>query len=156
MESLKEKYHHIKGWGIDQDPQNNPNYPIRTEENKASTLPRPVQQTPKVEILQSIERTQPAAVIGTTLPPSGCSGPIRRLAFRYSESEYSHWLLLLLADRVQLVEGWVSDLKEGQFPTLYHIKNQKIYWHHHQVRRVKKLALLGLGLWLFTQMFKRK
>jgi hypothetical protein len=29
MESLKEKYHHIKGWGIDQDPQNNPNYPIR-------------------------------------------------------------------------------------------------------------------------------
>lgn len=33
------------------------------------------------------------------------SGAIRRRAFRHSEKDLRHWMMLLLADRVNVVEG---------------------------------------------------
>ena len=43
---------------------------------------------------------------------------IRRIAFRYSESSYGHWLPLMLADRVSVVEGVLGDLKHGHVPNV--------------------------------------
>jgi hypothetical protein len=43
---------------------------------------------------------------------------IRRLAFKYSESSYGHWLPLMLADRVNVVEGVLDDLAHGHVPNL--------------------------------------
>jgi len=153
---MDKKYAHIKGWGIDQDPKNNPNYPMRSDRAGDIAAQRPVQQIEHVEILQSIERSHPSAVIGTTLPPAGCSGVLRRIAFKYSENQYRHWLTLLLADRVQLVEGWVEDVQEGKYPKLFIIKNKKIHWEHHQIRRVKKLAVTGLLIWGICKILKSK
>ena len=41
---------------------------------------------------------------------------IRRFAFKYSESSYGHWLPLMLADRVNKVEGVLDDLSTATSP----------------------------------------
>ncbi len=43
-------------------------------------------------------------VFGTTVPPRGISGVIRRAAYRIPEHHTSHWLLLMFADRVDALE----------------------------------------------------
>ena len=44
--------------------------------------------------------------------------PSAGLPFNFSESSYGHWLPLLLADRVQVIEGLVEDLRAGHLPNL--------------------------------------
>src|SRR4028118_1398639 len=112
----------IKGWGVDANPKNDPTYPIKTRNNgehAGYTWERPAQQPESVEILHSNERPNVSSVFGTSTPPAGLSGMIRRIAFRYSESSYGHWLPLMLADRVNLVEGVLDDLARGHVPTLF-------------------------------------
>ena len=54
---------------------------------------------------RSVEHTQLPPVFGTTCPPKGLSGAIRKLSYaRYSEGQAAHWLLLIAADRVDTVE----------------------------------------------------
>jgi hypothetical protein len=43
-------------------------------------------------------------VFGTSTPPRGLSGLLRRAAYRIPEHATSHWLLLLFADRVDVIE----------------------------------------------------
>ena len=74
---------------------------------------RPQQQPLTVEVLHSNERADLTAVFGTSTPPSGPSGALRRLAFRYSESSYGHWLPLVLADRLSVVGGVLGDRHRG-------------------------------------------
>lgn len=61
-------------------------------------LKRPEQQPVTVEVLHSNERPNITAVFGTSTPPAGLSGVIRRYAFKQRELGYGHWLPLLLAD----------------------------------------------------------
>ena len=45
-------------------------------------------------------------VFGTSVPLKGVSGVIRKAAYRtYSEARAAHWLLLLAADRVNVLES---------------------------------------------------
>ncbi|WP_375415961.1 hypothetical protein [uncultured Hymenobacter sp.] len=147
---------HIKGWGIDADPHNNPVYPMN-ERAEGSTpgrnYERPPQQPVDVELLQTIERASPSAVFGTTVPPSGLSGLIRRFAFKYSENRYRHWLPLLVADRVQVVEGVLDDLVHGHVPNIWAEKGYNAEWKHKPQQLVVKLtvtalATAGLIAWL--------
>src|SRR5687768_7750845 len=76
------RYDYIDGWGIDADLRNDPTYPIKNrtnEEHAGNTWERPTLQEKHVEILSSNERNNLPAVFGTTLPPSGLSGVLRRL-----------------------------------------------------------------------------
>jgi hypothetical protein len=117
-----EGYSHIRGWGIDADLRNDPTYPMkrRTDQERFGyTWERPDQQPESVEVLRSTERKNLPAVFGTTLPPAGLSGIIRRFAFKYSESDYAHWLPLMLADRVGVVEGIIEDLARGHVPNVF-------------------------------------
>lgn len=111
----------IPGWGVDADPRNDPTYPIRDQrrdQGLTKDWDRPPVQQPQVEILQSIEHIRQPAVVGTSVPPSGLSGIVRRAAFRYSESNWMHWLLLLGADRVNMAEGLVEDLAHARIPNI--------------------------------------
>jgi hypothetical protein len=111
----------IPGWGVDADPQNDPTYPIRHQEDQKDrglSWTRPEQQPPTVEVLRSIEHNRMPAVVGTSTPPTGLSGMLRRRAFRRSESDWWHWLLLMGADRVNVVEGVVEDLSRGRLPNI--------------------------------------
>src|SRR6476661_7101458 len=84
----------IPGWGIDADPENDPTYPMKHSngaDHQRFNFEKPVQQRVTVEVLYSIERPGITRVFGTSSPPSGLSGMIRRYASKYSESTYGHW-----------------------------------------------------------------
>lgn len=148
MNNLEHKYAHIKGWGVDADPDNEPTYPMKTytgDDHERLNWERPVQQPATVEVLHSNERPDLTAVFGTAVPPSGLSGQMRRHAFKYSESSYGHWLPLLLADRVNVVEGIIDDLKKGYIPNIFAEKGWKAAWKYNRTGMVKKLAVAALA-----------
>ncbi|MFC5408226.1 hypothetical protein ACFPMF_02820 [Larkinella bovis] len=154
----------IKGWGIDADPKNDPTYPIRhrsedtdgPNEQRGYSWPRPTQQPVNVEVLRSIERPSVSAVFGTSTPPSGLSGAIRRYAFKFSESEYGHWLPLILADRVNVVEGILDDLKRGHIPNIFAEKGWKAEWKHAPKGLSRKILVgIAAGATLYL-LLKRK
>src|SRR5688500_14055724 len=87
-QSLEEKFSHIKGWGMDADPENEPTYPMKKytgDDHQRLNYTPPQQQPVDIEVLKSNERPRMTAVFGTSTPPSGVSGAIRRFAFKYSE-----------------------------------------------------------------------
>lgn len=109
----------VLGWGVDADPENDPTWPMRDrskDDGPGMNWTRPPQQQPDVEILTSVEHKALPAALGTSTPPSGLSGSLRRQAFRFSESQWGHWLLLMLADRVNTVEGLLQDARRGRMP----------------------------------------
>ncbi len=134
----------IKGWGVDADPQNDPTYPMKKRtngEHAGYSWERPPQQPVNVEILHSNERPNVTAVFGTSMPPAGLSGVIRRIAFKYSESSYGHWLPLLLADRVNVVEGVLDDLTHGHVPNVFAERGWKAEWNHNRPRLVRRVLV---------------
>src|SRR3954462_13063653 len=125
----------IPGWGVDADPRNDPGYPMRDmshDDRSISGLnwPRPAQQVEEVEVLMSIEHNRLPAVFGTSTPPSGLSGIIRRIAFRRSESDWWHWLMLMGADRLNVVEGVVSDVVHLRLPNIPAEMGMKSDWKY--------------------------
>jgi hypothetical protein len=106
----------IPGWGADLDPRDRPAVPKERfdpdlngahwefPERQPETWPRE----------RSIEHKFLTPVFGTSCPPKGLSGVMRKYAYRrYSEGRAAHWLLLLAADRVDAVESTL-----GSFLTL--------------------------------------
>ena len=136
----------IVGWGVDADPINDPTYPYRdrTGDDHSGEWQRPSQQRSDVEILQSIEHKQLPAVFGTASPPKWVSGWMRRLAFRWSESNWTHWLLLMGADRVNMVEGLVDDLAHARIPNIPKEMGVPAEWKHNKVGLVKKVAVAAV------------
>jgi len=111
----------VDGWNIDANRENDPTYPMRDVEgdrSKAVDWPQPALQDTDIEVLQSVEHVRRPAVFGTSTPPSGVSGALRRLAFKRSESDWWHWLLLIAADRINVVEGVFEDLAAGKLPNI--------------------------------------
>ena len=134
----------IKGWGIDADPENEPTYPMKKftgDDYKRTDYERPPLQQGHVEILQSNERPSLSAVYGTSTPPSGLSGIIRRYAFRYSEGSWTHWLSLILADRVNVWEGIVDDLKHGHVPNVFKERGWAAEWKYNRKGVIKNVAI---------------
>jgi hypothetical protein len=147
MENTPQDYSHIKGWGIDADPKNDPTYPMKhrtDEEQKGYSWKRPTQQPVNMEVLHSNERPNVSAVYGTSVPPSGLSGMIRRFAFRYGEGSFAHWIPLILADRVNVVEGVVEDLLHGHIPNIPAEKGWKADWEHNRTGLLQKIAVGAL------------
>ncbi|MDQ3922066.1 MAG: hypothetical protein M3248_06950 [Actinomycetota bacterium] len=134
----------IKGWGVDADPRNDPTYPMKHRddgEHAGYSWERPPQQPIDTEILHSIERPNVTSVFGTSTPPSGLSGVIRRIAFRYSESSYGHWLPLMLADRVSVAEGVLGDLKHGHVPNVFAELGWKAEWKYNRSSLVRRILV---------------
>jgi hypothetical protein len=134
----------IKGWGVDADPRNDPTYPMKHRndgEHAGYSWERPPQQPIDVEILHSNERPNVSAVFGTSTPPSGLSGMIRRFAFNYSESSYGHWLPLMLADRVNEVEGVVEDLASGHVPNVFAERGWNAEWKHNRINLIGRVVV---------------
>jgi len=151
------EYAHIEGWGADLDHANRPAYP------KERTPPRlenvhwdhPEQQAQTVEILQSNERPRITPVFGTTMPPSGVSGNMRRFAFKFSENDIRHWLVLMAADRVDMVEGLVDDLSRGHIPNVFAEMGGRAELRHNPAGVARKAlvvgAVLGIGYLYLTR-----
>jgi hypothetical protein len=99
----------IPGWGADLDPRDRPSVPRELQPDPARTGAHwefPERQPEKWPRERSIEHAFLTPVFGTSCPPRGVSGVIRKLAYaRYSEGRAAHWLLLLGADRVDAIES---------------------------------------------------
>ena len=94
----------IPGAGIDRD--NRPGVPMETAHKPASgahwTEPERQEATTLVLKTKNLDGLTP--VFSNALPPRGLSGLIRRAAYRVPEHKTAHWLLLLLGDRVDVLE----------------------------------------------------
>ena len=143
LEELRKKFSHIPGWGIDADPENEPNYPYKQytgDDHKRLNWKRPPQQEKSVEILQSTEHGRTPAAFGTVAPPSGLSGVMRRGAYKYSENMLRHWLLLMMADRVDAIEGLVDDFRHGHLPRIAKERGFDAMWEHDKKLLIKRSA----------------
>ena len=137
----------IPGWGVDADPSNDPTWPIRDQSQDHGLTrdwDRPPVQQPDVEILRSIEHVRQPAVVGTSTPPSGVSGLLRRAAFRYSESHWLHWLMLMGADRINVVEGLVDDLAHARIPNIPAEMGIRSELRFNKRGFAKKVAMVGI------------
>jgi hypothetical protein len=97
----------IPGWGVDSDPADRPSVPkLKFQEDLTGAhWEFPDRQPEKWPRERSIEHKFLTPVFGTAQPPKGLSGVLRRFSYaRYSEGRAAHWLLLMLADRVDAVE----------------------------------------------------
>lgn len=153
-----EKYAHIKGWGIDADPKNEPTYPIKNyngDDHNRLNYERPPQQIKNVEVLHSNERPGVSAVFGTSVPPSGFSGTLRRKAFTYSEGTFAHWLILLAADRVNVVEALIEDIKKGIVPNIFEEVGGRAAWKYNRKGVIRKLAVGTLVSFIAIILFSR-
>ena len=140
---IAEQHKDIPGWGIDADPENEPTYPMKNyngADHQRLNYPRPPLQPVNMEVLRSIERPNHTAVYGTSTPPSGLSGMLRRYAFKFSEGSSGHWMTLVLADRVNVVEGIVDDLKHGHIPNIWAERGWNAEWRLNKRGVITKVA----------------
>ncbi len=100
----------IPGWGADLDPKDRPSVPRERFDPGATGAhwDFPERQPETWPRERSIEHKFLTPVFGTSCPPKGLSGVLRKVAYaRYSEGRAAHWLILLAADRVDAVESHV-------------------------------------------------
>ncbi|OBI77568.1 hypothetical protein [Mycobacterium sp. E740] len=101
----------IPGWGVDLDPADRPSVPKLKPVETGARWDFPERQPENWPRERSIEHKFLTPVFGTSTPPRGLSGMIRRYSYRnYSEGRAAHWLLLILADRVDAVEHHLGAL----------------------------------------------
>lgn len=149
----------IPGWGHDADAKNNPTYPMKNytgADHERIHYEKPQQQPQNVELLKSIERPAISRVFGTSTPPSGLSGAIRRYAFTHSESTYMHWVPLVVADRVAVIEGIIDDLKHGIVPNIFAEKGWKAEWKYNRRGLIQKIAVTTLVITVAIAFLSRK
>jgi hypothetical protein len=93
----------IPGWGVDLNPKDRPSVPKERFDPGATGAhwDFPERQPEKRPRERSVEHKFLTPVFGTSCPPRGVSGLIRKVAYRYSEARAAHWLILLAADRVE-------------------------------------------------------
>ena len=159
METNNFDYKQIPGWGMDADPENEPTYPMKNytgDDHNRINYERAEQQPETVELLMSTERPTVTRVFGTSIPPSGLSGWIRRYAFKHSEDRYRHWIPLILADRINVVEGLLEDLAHGHVPNIASERGWKMEWRYNPKGMATKVATLtAIGVVLYFSMRKK-
>jgi len=161
--NMAERTKNIPGWGMDADPENDPTYPMKQAngaDHERLNYEKAPQQPLDIEILHSVERPGVTRVFGTSSPPSGLSGAIRRYAYKLSEAKAARWMTLILADRVDAIQGKVDDLKHGIVPNPWIERGWRAEWKHNRQAFVKKAATTGLlitvGILLLTRKKRNK
>lgn len=112
--AVPDYYKDVDGWGADLDPADRPmsqrELPSDVETVRGEVEHR---QTPTHPVFVSNEMPDLTPVFGTSCPPHGLSGRMRRLAFEYGEGTGRHWVTLLAADRVDMIESTLGALFRG-------------------------------------------
>lgn len=113
---LEEVKARIPGWGVDLDARNRPVVPMEDFDPGATNAHWhfPERQPEKWPREMSPEHGILPPVFGTACPPRGISGAIRKYAYTLSEGRTSHWMLLMLADRIDVMESRVEAVGEGR------------------------------------------
>ncbi len=100
----------IEGWGADLDPAARPGVPMERPPHPvgAAHWVEPPRQASEVPVFKHKGLKELTPVFGTAAPPKGLSGLIRKLAYEAPTHQTRHWLLLLMADRVDVVERMLA------------------------------------------------
>ncbi|HEX8440055.1 hypothetical protein [Archangium sp.] len=101
----------IPGWGVDGDPRDRPGVPMhqKPKVRTGAHWKEPERQPPPgFPVLKRVELDELTPTFGTAAPPKGLSGLLRRVAYDIPEHRVRHVLLLLMADRVDVVESRLS------------------------------------------------
>jgi hypothetical protein len=161
--NMNDRVRDIPGWGMDADPENDPTYPMKryngADHERLNYVKAP-QQRQKIEVFHSIERPNITRVFGTSTPPAGLSGAVRRYAYKFSEATATHWMTLILADRINVIEGKLHDIKNGIIPNPWSERGWSAEWKHNRVAFVGRIATTALvitaGIMLISRKNKRK
>jgi hypothetical protein len=149
----------IPGWGMDADPENDPTYPMKHyngADHQRFNYEKAPQQPIDIEMFHSIERPGVTRVFGTSTPPAGLSGAIRRYAYKFSEATATHWMTLILADRIDVIQGKLNDIKEGVIPNPWHERGWRAEWKHNRTAFIGKAATTTLLVTIGIAMMCRK
>ena len=144
----------IQGWGADLYHANRPAYPMARMPARLDNPPAGLtsDQPLNMTVFHSIERPGVTALFGTSAPPKGVSGRIRRFAYKLSETDIRHWLLLLLADLVNVVEDIGEDLMSRRVPNILGEMGVGAELRHNPAGFVRKAAVatavVGVGYYL--------
>ena len=96
----------IHGWGADAPLENRPGVPEELDPPHPfgnMSLGAPAQQTRGEPSVKSTWRPL-TPVYSSAVPPRGLSGLIRKAAYRLPDYKARRWMLLLLADRIDVIE----------------------------------------------------
>lgn len=85
-----------------------PGVPMEAEADREAS-PEPERQATGDQHLIRAALDEPTPVVGTAQPPHGLSGAIRRLAYSIPETRARHWMLLMVGDRVDVLEHRIGD-----------------------------------------------
>ena len=101
-ESSQQLRARIPGWGADLDPKDRPSVPRERFDPDLSGAhwDFPERQPEKWPRERSNEHKFLTPVFGTSCPPRGVSGKMRKYAYTFSEARAAHWVILMAADRV--------------------------------------------------------
>jgi hypothetical protein len=151
-------FSHIQGWGADLDHANRPAYPMERTPPRLEGVhwDQPDDQPLTMKVYHSIERTGVTPVFGTSTPPTGFSGRIRDFAYKLSENDIRHWLLLLVADRVNVVEGIAQDLRSGHIPNIFGEMGVRAELKHNPAGLARKAAIASAVIGIGYYMMKRR
>lgn len=100
----------INGWGADLDPAKRPMVPMELPSDTTALRGEVgARQEPRHKVFVSNEHPDLTPVFGESCPPRGLSGIIRGYAYEYGEGTNRHWMMLMLADRVDVLEHLCTD-----------------------------------------------
>lgn len=138
----------IPGWGADVDLEKRGGYwDTKSRLESGVRFNNIEQQVPKIKIHKSIERPALTPIFGTASPPRFVSGLMRNYAYaKHSEGMLRHWLWLMAADRVDMVESLLVDAAHGKLPNLWKEMGLKSEWKHNRSAFIKKLAIGSIGI----------
>lgn len=136
--------------GIDA-PEDRPGVPMEAEPEgpaEGAHWQRPERQQGVDQHLIRAGLDRPTAVVGTAQQPRGISGGIRRAAYQIPEHYARHWALLLLADRVDVVEDRLGAAMAGPMEQVGLVNGARV------VRRNPAAVVAGAvaGVWLVRKL----
>jgi hypothetical protein len=98
--------HRPEGWGVDRSDDRRPGVPFLAPPQPAAGAhaDHERQQVGRTRVTSRMELDELTPVFGTVAPPKALSGLLRRAAYRVPEHKARHWLVLLMADQVDVLE----------------------------------------------------
>src|SRR5688500_5315207 len=97
----------LPGHGIDAERSARPGVPLYQEPpspKPGAQYPPPRQESEVKQFMHGRPGKDYPPVWGTAQPPKGVAGVVRAVAYKYPDHVARHWLLLMVADRVDVWE----------------------------------------------------
>lgn len=137
--------------GVDRERERRPGAPMRRDPpgdvDVVEGRPMEDQEEQRERRLHRTALDGPTAVFGTAQPRHGLSGTLRRAAYGIPEHRKRHWAMLMMADRVDVLEGRVGDALAGPLEAA---------GADETAHRVRSNPLVALGVLAGTMLLVRR